>query len=1587
MNPELPPQPRAELEARVTAYLLGELPAHEAAAFRQQMDDDAPLAELCDKLRPAIKLLREAAATPETPTAETAPLKLSDERRQKLLAHFKTIQPKEFAPATRKQYLLFGKYSRLIELAACLVLLAFLAAIMLPKFGGPKGRLIAQSSSVINNLRQLDGAKQTWAQEKKKSPDDVPTMDDLKPYLGRGPSGSIPPSIAGEKYVLGKVGESPMAVVSVTNFINLSGELTGEKPPKGAREEMVRLDAEGRLAYVNKNENATFAAESAKIPAQAEIVATDELIRRRANTITARKLAADAAASTPAAISAPQTTIVLPPANQLADSHSPVIQSEKLGVGFSSAQPVATGGSFGFGAGGGGGGAGYNFGRLGKDSGGQNQIPLGFAQSGNNQNGQSVFDSQAQTTTAPFGGNPTWSGALNGPAQNSIANNGVIANNNTFVFDVNHQPIQDALNVNANGKFAVKQGNVAISNFDPTTGLPISPAPQSLLGLTANTSPQPIAAPAMTPPAANDGLDIWNLGEGTARPPAPPAPAVVPTEKVPLLGDVPATGNLFKSPGASPQPESGTYVGGINGQASSTYAGTDQKYNLGEPTVVDGIPVPNRVYLGNGIAEPLSLPPAASPALSAVRQPRPNQPLKASEGRVPGTDEPGMLRDRAQLATPLRGAVATTTQPAAATAAVVPMVTGANFSPSALVTSTNFIEPQSNNQLPQIQLAQNQQSNIELPKQPMVAGGQKSSEDKANRAPGYKYPLDGGAVADQFELDKPKELHVVGYVNVPITNVFNSVTTTPPPSGLALALPPAAPVISDSLKETPPAGAAFGIDPETHSLLIMTDPATFKQISNIVAALDSTSGQSASITIVPPPGANDSAAKGAAAAKVQPYSLSLANADPETVQNAMIKLFASSANGGRGPASSAATTPATPLEDRSKALLQQQNSTSAASAFGGQASPSVAAASPFGGAIPAQEAIATKKAKDEIEAKVQTKEILAPRAKPSGREYAKNGDAVASGPTGSLGPINVVHYNSLKIDKEAELGGEEKVLSKLEGLSNQELRKVLPEVAPDAVLKSLSEDLQATESKLAALRKDHGDNAPEVQRTLKIRDQLNQEIDDKVAGIKTGMELKVASLRAAIEMADEKLAEAKRDNDAALAKPAAPAPEPQPEVLTAENAFSTFSLNVSDVSFKLAGASLEKGVLPEPASIRSEEFLNAFDYRDPAPAPGAPIGFAWERAQDPFAQNRDLVRFSVKTAAAGREPGRPLNIVLLLDNSGSMERADRVKIIHEALRVLAGELQPQDKLSVVIFARTASLWVDGVSGSEAGKVAGAVDRLTPQGGTNLEEAMKLAYETARRHYLANGVNRVVLLTDGAANLGNVDPSALKQRVEENRKQGIALDCFGIGWEGYNDDLLEVLTRRGDGRYGFLNTPQEAATDFAGQLAGALRVAAADVKVQVEFNPARVTAYRQIGYAKHQLTKEQFRDNTVAAAQIGAAESGNGLYVVAVNPAGTGPLGIVRVRFKVPGTAEVQEHAWELTYTGNAVPLDQANPAMRLAATSSAFAEWLSQIPYAAEVTPDQLLRYLNGVPQIYGADTRPQKLEWMIRQAGSLSGK
>ena len=445
--------------------------------------------------------------------------------------------------------------------------------------------------------------------------------------------------------------------------------------------------------------------------------------------------------------------------------------------------------------------------------------------------------------------------------------------------------------------------------------------------------------------------------------------------------------------------------------------------------------------------------------------------------------------------------------------------------------------------------------------------------------------------------------------------------------------------------------------------------------------------------------------------------------------------------------------------------------------------------------------------------------------------------------------------------------------------------------------------------------------------------------------------------------------------------------EPLPGIVAAEDPFSTFSLNVSNVSFQLAEAALEKGEMPSPNEIRSEEFLNAFNYHDPAPTGGMPLAFHWERARSPFHHNREFLRFSVQTASEGRERARPLNLVLLIDNSGSMERADRRSIVRAAVAVLADAMGEGDRISVVAFERTPHLLLDGVEGNFQSTVTGAVDSLKASGATHLEGGLDLAYEVAKTQFRSKANNRVVLLTDGAANLGEVLPDNLRSKVAFHRKLGIALDCFGIGADGLNDAMLEALSRNGDGRYGFLNSVKDVEKDFSKKLAGTLQTAASDVKVQVEFNPGRVESYRQLGYRRHQLERTDFRDDAVDAAEIGEAEAGNSLYLVSQKPNGVGPIATVRVRFRDPATREVRELSWQIPASRKAPTLREANPSLRLAVCATMFAERLAGSPYAEGVTPRLILENYSEVPESFPLDEEPLQLREMIERAGAISGR
>lgn len=439
------------------------------------------------------------------------------------------------------------------------------------------------------------------------------------------------------------------------------------------------------------------------------------------------------------------------------------------------------------------------------------------------------------------------------------------------------------------------------------------------------------------------------------------------------------------------------------------------------------------------------------------------------------------------------------------------------------------------------------------------------------------------------------------------------------------------------------------------------------------------------------------------------------------------------------------------------------------------------------------------------------------------------------------------------------------------------------------------------------------------------------------------------------------------------------------EQFASKEPFSTFSLHVSDVAFKLAQTALSQGQWPDAAKIRIEEFVNALDYHDPLPTGDQKVACRVEQAIHPFMMQRNLLRVSMRTAATGRSQNTPLRLTLLLDNSGSMERPDRRQAVLRAFQALTQQLSDKDQITLISFASTPRLLADKVAGDQGETLLQLVENLPSEGGTNIEAALMLAREKAAEQQVAGAQNRIVLLTDGAVNLGNANPESLAKLVTGMRDAGIAFDAAGISAQDLNDEVLEALTRQGDGRYYLLDSAESIGEKFAAQIAGALRPSAQNVKVQVEFNPQRVGRYKLLGFEKHRLNKEDFRNDKVDAAEMAAAEAGVAVYQYEIKPNGTGDVGSVSVRFRDVSTGKMIENRWPIPYESNSPRLDQSEPSMQLAASAAMLAAKLSGGPLGDSVDLTLLQKMLANLPEQCTSQPRVQQLRTMIEQAIAIA--
>ncbi|MCU0856972.1 MAG: von Willebrand factor type A domain-containing protein [Pontiellaceae bacterium] len=441
-----------------------------------------------------------------------------------------------------------------------------------------------------------------------------------------------------------------------------------------------------------------------------------------------------------------------------------------------------------------------------------------------------------------------------------------------------------------------------------------------------------------------------------------------------------------------------------------------------------------------------------------------------------------------------------------------------------------------------------------------------------------------------------------------------------------------------------------------------------------------------------------------------------------------------------------------------------------------------------------------------------------------------------------------------------------------------------------------------------------------------------------------------------------------------------------PYVMAEENAFSTFSIDVDTASYGLARQQLLANGLPEPELVRTEEFINSFDYDYRPPAGKQTFSVHSEMAPSPFRTGMDLLKVGIKGRRIGRDDHCGAVLTLVIDTSGSMSTPERLGLVKESLALLLDQLAPEDAVAIVQFGGEARLVCEHTPVSDKARLLGAIEALQPGGPTQFDQGLELGYQVAVSGFRAGDSNRIMILSDGVANLGELDPEAILEQVSEQRKKGIYLSVLGFGAGTYDDDLLEKLANRGDGMYAYIDTLDEARHLLVDQLASTLHVIASDVKIQIEFNPARVMRYRQLGYENRQLTKEQFRDDTVDAGEVGSGQSVTALYDVELRPDGpaTEPIATVYVRYRRADNGTVEEISSRVTDSARSPRFEAADIRFRLAACTAEFAERLRRSPYADGTEMKDISSRLQPVANVLDIDAQVQELLKLIWIADRL---
>ena len=465
--------------------------------------------------------------------------------------------------------------------------------------------------------------------------------------------------------------------------------------------------------------------------------------------------------------------------------------------------------------------------------------------------------------------------------------------------------------------------------------------------------------------------------------------------------------------------------------------------------------------------------------------------------------------------------------------------------------------------------------------------------------------------------------------------------------------------------------------------------------------------------------------------------------------------------------------------------------------------------------------------------------------------------------------------------------------------------------------------------------------------------------------------------------------------------------EENPFLPAASNPLSTFSIDVDTASYSNVRRFINSGSLPPKDAVRVEEMINYFTYDYREPEGDKPFSIDVDATACPWDASHRLLRIGLKGREVANENRPASNLVFLLDVSGSMTPAERLPLVKQAMRLLIEKLTEKDHVAIVIYAGGSGLALKSTSGDQKEKILRALEELQAGGSTNGAEGIELAYRVAAENFINGGVNRVILATDGDFNIGVTNQGDLIRLIEAKAKTGVFLSVLGVGTDNLKDSTMQKLADKGNGNYAYLDSIDEARKVLVQQINGTLMTIAKDVKIQVEFNPARVASYRLIGYEKRLLRKEDFNNDKVDAGEIGAGHTVTALYEIVPAGAGAGdpatsvppvdPLKYgtnrtdttngspemvtVKLRHKKPD-GDVSELT-ERSFTDNGSKFENAAPDLKFAAAVAEFGMLLRDSQYKGKGTFGAVIEWAQEGKGRDAAGYRAGFIE-MARKAQSL---